>query len=296
MTQLVTELGYAPDIATINCALGATSLMKAHDTGNGYWWNEDSNTAGPLAVTMKNRLKRLGIKPDFFLHAGHEGDANFIDTSGKKTLAEYQAALRAFYKWLNKTYGCQILMQGIGRRTDGYAGGATQGTQKIREFQKVVAGDTPYCSFFVEMYDVALVDGIHHTSAQLASKAGPRMAKRFARLLGKTLTGDLGARITGVSRITTAVTVTIAHDAGTDFTPTTAIQGFRYYDGGGNEIAITAAARATATTITLTLASGVAGTLYYMQDAGADITDLTKVVVDNATLPMPLQPYKGAVA
>lgn len=299
MSSLVTELGYAPDIATINCALGATALLKAHNTGAGYWWDEDSQKPGPLAITMKNRLKRLGIRPTFFLHAGHEGDANFIDRSGYKTLADYQTNLRAFYAWLYKTYpGVRILIQGIGRRTDGYDGGATQGTQKIREFQKTIATDTPYCTFFVEMYDVALYDTIHHTSAGLSSKAGPRMAKRFARVLGKNITGDLGPYISGTARVGAALTVTITHDAGTDFTPTgpTNVQGFRYYDTNGNEVALSNVVRATASTITATLARAVAGTLYYMQDAGADITNLSNVVVDNATLPMPLRPYKGAVA
>jgi hypothetical protein len=106
-----------------------------------------------------------------------------------------------------------------------------------------------------------------------------------------------GPAISGVSRIGTAVTVTIAHDGGTDFTPTSSIAGFHYYNGSdytASENVITGAARTSATTITLTLTSSSAGTLYYGR--GSLSTDtIANLVKDNSTQALPLQFSKWTV-
>ncbi|MGL6009425.1 MAG: hypothetical protein ACRC1D_08210, partial [Culicoidibacterales bacterium] len=100
--------------------------------------------------------------------------------------------------------------------------------------------------------------------------------------------------ITGAVRSTVTVTVTLRHSKGTDFTPTTGISGFRYFNNSGTEITITAAVRTNATTITLTLASGVAGTLYYIYgDALSDTA--ANYVKDNSENTMPLRSYVQAV-
>lgn len=115
------------------------------------------------------------------------------------------------------------------------------------------------------------------------------------KVLGASLTGVDGASITNAVRSGTSLTVTITHDAGTDFTPTTGIQGFKYFDGSGNDIAISSAVRTNATTITLTLASGVAGTLYYGYGWLYGVTQAS-LVQGNASTSMPLRAVKISVS
>jgi hypothetical protein len=91
------------------------------------------------------------------------------------------------------------------------------------------------------------------------------------------------------------VTVTLVHDDGTDFTPASGIEGFKYFDNGSNPVTISAAVRTNATTITLTLASGIAGTLYYGYDALLSV-NTANLVKDNATIVMPLQTAKVIVS
>jgi hypothetical protein len=83
--------------------------------------------------------------------------------------------------------------------------------------------------------------------------------------------------------------VTIAHDGGTDFMPTTGIQGFVFLDN-TTPITISAAVRTDATTVTLTLASAPTSgieTLYYGY-AHLDSVDVTKLIVDNAGVKLAL--------
>lgn len=297
MEQLISEMGGSPVIATINTSQGGTSLMKIHDAGSGFWWDETTGTYGPKGTNMQAQLSRLGQSPAYFFHAFGETDSVYLDTAGRGTAAQFESALRAFYAKLHNDYPtATILVNLIGRRAATYGGEAQSGVQKIREIQKRVIEDLPYVSKFVETFDIALHTDNTHWSSAGCTTAGQRMGKRFANLLGKVSNGALGPRVTGVVRSGTGLTITITHDIGTDFVPTTAIQGFRYFDTNGNEIALSNVVRATATTITATLASGVAGTLYYGHDACTYITDVTKIVVDNAAVPMPLQTYKGSVA
>lgn len=116
------------------------------------------------------------------------------------------------------------------------------------------------------------------------------VARKVLDVLGETITGGVdGPTITGAVRTGTSVAVTIAHDAGTDFTPTTAIEGFTFYDD-GVEIPITAAVRTNATTITLTLNSTPTGVevLDYARGHLYSV-DQTKLVRDNDTYPLALR-------
>ncbi|HRC26917.1 MAG TPA: hypothetical protein PKX87_05750, partial [Alphaproteobacteria bacterium] len=95
------------------------------------------------------------------------------------------------------------------------------------------------------------------------------------------------------TRTGTTVSVTIAHDSGTDLTPSIGIEGFSFFDG-TTPIAITSAVRTNATTLTLTLASApVSGTrtLYYGYDAMVGL-NTANVVRDNSPYALPLRAGK----
>lgn len=80
----------------------------------------------------------------------------------------------------------------------------------------------------------------------------------------------------------------IDHNSGTDFTPTTGIEGFVFLDD-GVEIPITAAVRTNAALIILTLDSEPTGVeeLYYGYGTMSTV-DPTNLVEDNATVSLAL--------
>jgi len=129
-------------------------------------------------------------------------------------------------------------------------------------------------------------NNLHIASAGTVEYA-PILGTAIAALNGKSTASPWrGPLITAASRSGSDVAVTILQDNGaTDFTPVTAIQGFRFYDN-TTEINITGAVRTNATTITLTLATTpVNGNdrLFYGQGTMSTVSDWTKVVRDNST-------------
>lgn len=132
-----------------------------------------------------------------------------------------------------------------------------------------------------------------HLDSEGYGNSMARVSRTAMNAIGETVTGGLyGPVITGATRSGTWVDVTISHDGGTDFTPTTGIEGFKFYDD-GVEIALTAAQRLNATTIRLYLSSTPTGveTVEYCTGLiyGADAT---KLVRDNDTYPLPLRSRK----
>ena len=182
----------------------------------------------------------------------------------------------------------QIIIQRIGRRTS-FAN--TGGTQAVREVQQELIDAYSWCHEGPESYDQALFDSVHPDDAAYAV-LGPRAARAVAAAMGDTVPGALGPRMTGAVRTGTSVTVTVAHDSGTDFTPASGLDGFSFFDGAA-PISITAAVRTNATTITLTLASTPTGveTLYYGYDAMVEL-NTANVVRDNSALTLPLRAEK----
>lgn len=135
-------------------------------------------------------------------------------------------------------------------------------------------------------------DGLHLQDAGYAHYAA-HGARKALDVLGESISGGVdGPVITNVSRTGTSVTVTLAHDGGTDFTPTSGIEGFAFLDD-GVPISITAAVRVNATTILLTLASLPTGVeeFYHGYRALYGVNPANLVVDNEATYPKPLHFY-----
>jgi len=166
--------------------------------------------------------------------------------------------------------------------------------QYLREMQWALDTALSYVYRGPETFDLAKYDNIHLTEAAYTI-SGTRRGRKVLQVLGNAITGGYdGPSIGTVTRSGVTVTVPIVHQSGTDFTPTTGIAGFRYFDYTGAEIALTAQVRTNATTITLTLASAVAGTLYY--GYGTVNVTAANLVKDNTAQAMPLRGFKQAVA
>ncbi|MEK7801335.1 MAG: hypothetical protein AAB276_02670, partial [Pseudomonadota bacterium] len=164
------------------------------------------------------------------------------------------------------------------------------GIQIVREVQQEIIDENPsWCFFGSEMYDQVLYDSVHLDDAGFVSVA-KRDARKLSNILGNNLTGTSGPRMVSASLSGTQVTVTLAHDDGSDFSPTTNISGFCFYDG-ATVMSITSAVKTNATTVTLTLAATPASgvyKLYYGFDDMSGIT-LANILHDNTSNTMPLR-------
>ena len=291
---------YSKEIIPIDGAEGGSGLSIRTDADE-YWWDDvTTNEPGEVYHAFVTAAGQVGATPDWCFWSQGEADSHVIDTGGEITAAEYKALLLLLFQRMRTDLNpdLKIGIQGIGRRT---TFSNTGGIQTIREIQQELADENSWIYILGYSHDADLyTDNIHLSDAGYTLVA-PRLIRRAADIDGETVTGStVGPTMTGASRSSTTVTVTIAHDAGTDITPTapTDIVGFRFFDD-GVEISITDAVRTNATTVTLELGSTPSGVeeLYYCYDDATDITDanISEVLKDNSAQAMPLVPAKVTV-
>ncbi len=271
-------------VAFANGATGSSAALEEHATGTNYWVDQASSWAhGDAFDAFYEAVNTDGVTVDAVLWAQGPQDANgILDATDR---ANYKLALEEIFSNMRSNLGSiPIIMQLIGHRT-GFIN--TGGYQAVREVQKELISENSFIHFGCETFDQAITgDGVHPDDYLTLAV---RMARKAANLNGASLTGVDGPSVASAVRASTAVTVTITHDDGSDFIPTSGIEGFHFFDD-GVEIAISAAVRTNATTITLTLASAPTGveTLYYIYDDENPLT-IANVVTDDATVTMPLQ-------
>lgn len=281
-------LGLAHPRKVVTFVDGSTGSSAATNTtdGSNYWWNLAGGTRGPALDTLRANIAAAGLVPTAMLFELGETDSGAIK-NGLTTRAQYKSAMQAIFTDIRTSFGAiPILLQKVGRRTGFEFDGAVQ---VVRDVQEELIDELSYVYRGSETYDATLYDEVHPNDAGFLAMA-ERNGRKMANLFGTTLTGVDGPAMTGWSRTGTAVTVTIAHDGGTDITPSSGIEGFHFFDG-GTEIAVTAAVRTNATTVTLTLASvptGGSQTLTYIYDEEASATP-ANLIKDNASPAMPLK-------
>lgn len=270
---------------------GTTAKRYAGSVDSDYWLDTATGEMGlPFRrwKTMARGCSNATYKA--IVDVAGESDA------GQCTVQEFVDVQIAKFNIMRALVGSiPVIQVPIGRNTGGAA------YQTIREAQWLLAGaqNPGYIYNAPERFDLALADGLHITDGATGTTLlGDRIARKMHKVLGDVVSGGVdGPTITNATRIATAVTVTIAQDNGTDFTPTSSISGFHYYNGpddGSTENVITAAVRTNATTITLTLTSSSAGTLYYGH--GALNTDTAaNLVKDNSAQALPLRSNKLTV-
>lgn len=274
----------------INGATGSTAASKTSNPTN-YWWDLATGTRGPAFNTFYTRIADSGLQPNVVFWAQGEEDSHQIGIG--TTRQQYKDALSAIFADMRATLGdVPVVIQRIGRRT---AFATTGGVQAVREVQQELIDAHSWCHGGAETYDQSLHDQVHLTDSGYVA-AGVRNARKYLSILGAGLSGVDGPTIASASRSGTSVTVTLAHDAGTDIAPASAIEGFRFFDD-TTEIAISAAVRTGPATLALTLAAAPTGsvrTLYYGYDAMLGLNP-ANTVRDNAAIPMPLRTAKIAV-
>lgn len=281
------------EIVYLSGAEGGSSLYPEIDARH---WITDTGFPGTSLIKFFAKQTLTGLTPDIVLWDQGEADAIWINHPAKPhiTKENYKSRLlRTFLLMKERNPRLQIAICNLGIRTVSPLYG---GQQAIVEAQNELIAAHSWIHFGYNRFDLALHgDGVHYLDASYAVMGG-RAGRRVQALLGYDVAGgSVGPRLLSAARAGTALTITISHDAGTDFTPATAIQGFSYKDASGADVALSSVARANASTITATLASAVAGTLYYIYD-NATISDLTKLVKDNGANALPLSRGKVTVA
>jgi len=222
------------------------------------------------------------------------------DAQAGVSTANYLTAFNNLVSWLAEDLGAShtwVISQ-VGRTVA--AGSYDAGYNAIREAHRQIDNGTSQflaCStmnFAIINPDIGGGNNSHYGGASQAVK-GHHYAQAYAYSLGLTSTyGDM--RIAGTAFVsTTVVRVTLAHRAGTDFTPTSSIIGFVLTDSVGQKT-IDTAARVDATHIDLTCSTACVGATTITYLAGKNPSGPSNLLVDNQATPYALQPLTVAAA
>ena len=291
------------DVDFVNGATNGSYAVKAHAVSTSQpddWWFDPVDGVFGNSYDAWESAALASINPtELILWDQGESDAFKIGSTAQNfdpaKAADYEASLLAIFNKMRSIVGTvPVLIVPIGRRGDSFF---LSGWQAIREIQQKIAAQYDWIFLAPEKFDLDLHDDVHLSDTAYETQA-VRIAQKSRHVLGQALpTGVDGPEITSVSRSGTSVTVTIAHEKGTNFSPGSAIAGFEFWDGGypangdinGSEIAITSAVRTNSTTITLTLASEPTGSEYLIYGQSSMIPSRhnhSNLVVDTQGLPL----------
>lgn len=280
------EIDPDKSIVWANAGTGSSAASKTTQASN-FWWDLATSSRGDAFDAFYTAVDDAGLQPSAILWSQGEQDSHQIGLA--TTRSEYKQALEAIFADMRSSFGdIPVFIQKIGRRSS-FAN--TGGMQAVREVQQELIDENSWCHFGAESFDQGLYDATHLDDAGYAT-VGQRLANAVAGYFGETVESTQGPYISDASLDGETVTVTLAHDGGTDFTPTSGIEGFHVFDSGG-EMTISSAIRGDANTVVLTLTSTPSGatTLYYVHDAELGV-NTANLVMDNASLSMPLQAAK----
>src|SRR5574337_619237 len=263
--------------ATCNCPVAVIGTGVSGTTIT-LWWQSGAKTSSYDAWEAK--VTAAGGKLSAFMLWQGEGDANI-----QRPKAAYKADIDAIFAQLRTDYGSglPVLIAALGR----YVGATTPPLdadyEAIRDAHIDAANDAG--NFGINTYDQPLADDAHFTTAALNVLAN-RIAQCVAKAYG-AVGYSQGPRIVSATRAgSNLIDVNIAHDGGTDFTPTSGITGFSVLDN-GSPVTISSAVRQSATKIRLTLASTPTGTVTVRYMYGKAPT-VSGSVLDNSALALPL--------
>lgn len=157
--------------------------------------------------------------------------------------------------------------------------------EAIRAAQYHVATTVADCFVGAYAADLDLVDGIHYT-ADSYEEHGRRVGQAVLVSLGDST--DAPPEISAIAVVDpTTVDVSITHHGGSDFTPTSGINGFEVLDD-GTPVSLSSAVRSDGSTVRLTTSSSLTGTVTvrYLWGADGGVTfanAFSNQVVDNTS-------------
>ena len=270
-------------------ATSASTLLQSNASDSNWWYDDVSLTYGAAWNNFAAAVAAYsGTIQAIHWDQGENDQGQIANNTTKQ--AAYKAGLVTVFTRMRTLIGnVPILICPIGRRGDATTG---TGYQVVREIQQQLDNEYSWIYLLPEKFTEADDGGAHLTSTGYQNYA-PKAARKTLTVLGAGISGVDGPSATSAARAGNVITVTLAPDNSSDFTPTSAIEGFKFFDN-TTEIAIISAARNSATKIDLTLASlPVNGSprLYYGYDRLTGI-NYTKLVKDNSSNAMPLRTTK----
>jgi len=287
----------SPAWAFESAAADGSSLFQANATGQADPTNYWIATGGGIgrrwqeALDAINGFKAAGKSINALILNQGEGDAFYngqsqanVDTWGAGWLTVIDS-LRAAAGTSPRCYWVPM-----NRRGDNTAGSQVGYTNMRKKIVALCAANPTKLTLMPEMYDQDSDGGAHTTPAGYIALA-PRDFRKINSVNGFAPGGGVdGPRITAVARNGATVTATIVHDGGTDVTPTTGIQGATYFIDGTEQVLGTGT-RVSATSVSWTLPSnppqGSSELFYFGYGTIPVITDYTKMLRDNQTVPLP---------
>lgn len=283
-------------VAAIGCPIGiidgswdASGLTIAGANGgsgpNGQWVPTSTNAYG----SSLNAITAAGGKVIGNLWIQGEGDAGV----GVSQAAYYNAlgTMIAQRRADLGAAGLPYIMVTLASNTVGMSDTAREAI-KLAQLQKCADVNV----YRVDRLDLPLSDGVHHNPAGFTA-LGKRCAQAVLAAVGLAAQYR-GPSIASVAEVSATVfDVMLTHHMGSDFTPTSAITGFRVTDPGAGDavIAVSSAVRQSATSIRLTLASDPIAPpkMAYLWGSAPVVTGVT---LDNSVLTLPLEYSAGVVA
>lgn len=262
-TNTETALGtyFSGTIDFVDGATSGSALLKENVAGgfdDDWWYDQATGDFGPSYDVWATSVSGRTIRA--ILWDQGEQDGSVWNVSTGFTQQNYQDSLETLFTQMRLVVGnVPIIICPLGRNT---YGSDFDGWQMVREVQYNMPNVMDKIFIMGGKTQHALADNVHidQTGREtLGTAQGDFIGRLFGR--GQGSAAVIPPRIESVSRSGTSVTVNLEHREGSDFTPTTGIEGFVFYEGGypkdgtGTEINITAAVRTDADTITLTLAS-----------------------------------------
>ena len=142
-------------VEVVDATVPGTSLLRRYRRRRS-WWDEDDAAPGRLLRDVMAAHDRA----DVILWSQGERDAEDAGLD----IATYEAALRATFAHLRRTYRCLIVCNFIGRRADGH----DSVTQQVHMVQKRAVDALSYVHPGAEQYHVGLTDDVHPDDAGFA--------------------------------------------------------------------------------------------------------------------------------
>lgn len=256
-------------VAMLRAATSGSGLVTSTGSSFGSW----DNPGGTPYLTFASRMAAVGGKLAGVLWLQGEWDA-----SAGVTKAAYKSALTGLIAQMRTDTGQAALPFFIVPLTR-----CTTGTwpdwDNVQDafLESVTSTVIKAC----DTWDLSSGDGLHYDEAgQIA--LGGRLSKAIYKYLGGSVE-SLGPYLSSVSVSGSDVDCTFAHLSGTDLTPSSAITGLTFTDG-GSPITPTSVVKQSSTVVRAAFSSPPAGAVYVAVATGQDPV-ITGALLDSAGLP-----------
>ena len=233
------------------------------------------------------RITASGINPFCILFHHGEGNANAASPDGPAYAAAMDTLHGSIVGDIGKTKSnCPLVLSSLATVTDVSVTAPDSSWQTIKDVQALVNATYPNIHYSHSNNEAVLVDTIHYTGASYG-----RSGERYARTV-EFLQGTVSTRprwfATAAERVSTTTTrITVVHEMGSDFTPTTGITGFDVTGNNGVDWETSTGARESATTILLTHVD-LGTTERRIRYQFGKNSDISAPVRDNSAIAVPL--------